>query len=191
MARARAVDPGFSGSAAVGELCARLDELPLAIELAAARTAVFSSEQLLDRLSQRLDLLKGERDMDPRQQTLRATIAWSHDLLDEPTRVFFRRLAVLADRFTLTDAHAVAGGTGSEDDTVLALELLVDQGLVRKFNATSWSNGENLFALLHIVREFALEALDASGERAAIELRHARYFGTVPVSSGLDQWISG
>ena len=76
-----AVDPSFAESDAVRELCMRLDELPLALELAAARTALFTPEQLLERLSQRLDLLKGERDADPRQQTLRATIEWSYDLL--------------------------------------------------------------------------------------------------------------
>ena len=81
--RARAVDPAFTPSESVRELCLRLDELPLALELAAARTALFSPEQLLDKLSQRLDLLKGSRDADPRQQTLRATIEWSYDLLSD------------------------------------------------------------------------------------------------------------
>nr|MBA3788259.1 adenylate/guanylate cyclase domain-containing protein [Actinomycetota bacterium] len=80
-ARARAVEPSFTPTEAVAELCARLDELPLALELAAARTALFTPDQLLERLSQRLDLLKAGRDADPRQQTLRATIAWSYDLL--------------------------------------------------------------------------------------------------------------
>ncbi len=96
VARARAVDPAFTESKAVGELCVRLDELPLALELAAARTALFSPEQLLERLSQRLDLLKGERDADPRQQTLRATIEWSYDLLTEEEQELFGRLSVFA-----------------------------------------------------------------------------------------------
>ena len=82
-ARARAVDPSFSPGVEVGELCLRLDELPLALELAAARTALFGPEQLLERLSDRLDLLKGERDADPRQETLRTTIDWSYDLRTE------------------------------------------------------------------------------------------------------------
>ena len=80
--RARQVDASFDATPAVDEICRRLDELPLALELAAARTALFSSEQLLERLSSRLDLLKGGRDADVRQQTLRATIAWSFDLLE-------------------------------------------------------------------------------------------------------------
>ena len=92
--RAQAIDPTFTRSHAVEELCVRLDELPLAIELAAARTAVFSAEQLLERLSQRLDLLKGDRDADPRQKTLRATIEWSHDLLADEEQRLFARLAV-------------------------------------------------------------------------------------------------
>ena len=171
---------------AIAAICKKLDGLPLAIELAAAHVRMLQPVILQQRMENALSMLtRGARDLPERQRTMRAAIAWSHDLLDEPTRVFFRRLAVLADRFTLTDAHAVAGGTGSEDDTVLALELLVDQGLVRRFNATSWSNGENLFALLHIVREFALEALDASGERAAIELRHARYFSAIATDLGI------
>jgi class 3 adenylate cyclase len=95
-ARARAIDPFFAPSPAVADLCDHLDGLPLAIELAAARTAVFSPEQLLERLSQRLDLLKGDRDADPRQQTLRGTIEWSHDLLSEQEQQLFRRLSVFA-----------------------------------------------------------------------------------------------
>ena len=101
LTRARAVDPAFAPSEAVRELCLRLDELPLALELAAARTALFSPEQLLARLSQRLDLLKGERDADPRQQTLRATIEWSYDLLAEDEQRLFARLSVFAGGCTL------------------------------------------------------------------------------------------
>ena len=100
-ARARAVDPGFTPTPVVAEVCSRLEELLLAIELAAARTTVFSGEQLLERLSGRLDLLKGDRDADPRQQTLRATIEWSHDLplgygaaAPPPTRRLYRWLYV-------------------------------------------------------------------------------------------------
>jgi class 3 adenylate cyclase len=94
LARAHAVDPGFAASAAVPDLCARLEQLPLALELAAARIRVLSPEQLLDRLASRLDLLKAGRGVDQRQQTLRATIEWSHDLLDEKEKQLFARLAV-------------------------------------------------------------------------------------------------
>jgi predicted ATPase len=117
-ARARAVDPNFVPSAAVRELCLRLDELPLALELAAARTALFSPEQLLERLSARLDLLTGERDADPRQQTLRATIEWSYDLLSEDEQRLFRRLAVFAGGFTFEAAEEIAG---ADPDTLQSL----------------------------------------------------------------------
>src|SRR5205814_8005932 len=94
LVRARAVEPAFAASPAVTELCARLEQLPLALELAAARVRVLSPEQLLDRLSGRLDLLKAGRGVDARQQTLRATIEWSHDLLPEDEQRLFARLAV-------------------------------------------------------------------------------------------------
>src|SRR5262245_48377941 len=96
LARAHAVDPGFAVSAAVPELCARLEQLPLALELAAARVGFLSPEQLLDRLAGRLDLLKAGRGVDPRQQTLRATIEWSYELLGEAEQLLFARLAVFA-----------------------------------------------------------------------------------------------
>ena len=104
-ARARSVEP----SAAIDELCRRLDDMPLAIELAAARTGVLTADQILDRLSQRLDLLKGGRDADPRQQTLRATIEWCHDLLSAEEQQLFARLAVFAGGCTLEAAEEVAG----------------------------------------------------------------------------------
>jgi predicted ATPase len=93
-ARAGALGASFTASPAIRELCERLDNLPLALELAAARTPLFTPEQLLEQLGERLDLLKAGRDVDPRQQTLRATIAWSYDLLDEDEQRLFRRLAV-------------------------------------------------------------------------------------------------
>jgi hypothetical protein len=98
LARARTLDSNFSSNGAVAELCERLEQLPLALELAAARTPLFSVEQLLERLGQRLDLLKGARDADPRQQTLRATIAWSYDLLDESEQRLFRSAQPLQRR---------------------------------------------------------------------------------------------
>ncbi len=166
VARARAVDPGFSGSAAVGELCARLDELPLAIELAAARTAVFSTEQLLDRLSQRLDLLKGERDADPRQQTLRATIEWSHDLLSESEQRLFRGLAIFVGGCTYDAAEQVSGA----DPDVL--QSLLDKSLLRKRDAAY----EPRYWMLETIREFAGERLEQSGEAEASRRRHAEHF---------------
>jgi predicted ATPase/class 3 adenylate cyclase len=162
LARARAVDPAFTESPAVDELCARLDELPLAIELAAARTAVFSAEQLLERLSQRLDLLKGDRDADPRQQTLRATIEWSHDLLAEDEQALFRRLAVFVGGCTYEAAEEVAG---ADPDT---LQSLLDKSLLRKrdteFGPRYW--------MLETIHEYAAEQLDET----ALARRHAEYY---------------
>ena len=127
--RARAVDPAFTPSESVRELCLRLDELPLALELAAARTALFSPEQLLDKLSQRLDLLKGSRDADPRQQTLRATIEWSYDLLSDDERRLFRRLAVFSGGCAYEAAEEIAE---ADPDT---LQSLLDKSLVRRLDS--------------------------------------------------------
>lgn len=162
---------------AIAAICHKLDGLPLAIELAAAHTRMLQPVALKQRMENALGLLtRGARDLPERQRTMRATIAWSHDLLDAPARAIFRRLALFADRFTLADAHAVAGGTGSEYDTMLAIEQLVDQGLVRRFAAPDWADGGQVFALLHVVREFAAEALAASGERDDLARRHAQHF---------------
>ena len=166
-ARAQAVDPLFIPSAAVAELCARLDELPLAIELAAARTAVFSPEQLLERLSQRLDLLKGDRDADPRQQTLRTTIAWSHDLLTGDEQHLFRRLSVFAGGCTYEAAEQV---TGADPDT---LQSLLDKSLLRKLDDTT---GEPRYWMLETIREYAVEQLDYAGEADAVHRRHADHY---------------
>ena len=165
-ARARAVDPAFSPSEAVSELCLRLDELPLALELAAARTAIFGPEQLLERLSGRLDLLKGERDADPRQQTLRATIEWSYELLSEDEQRLFRRLAVFAGGSTYEAAEEVAG---ADPDT---LQSLLDKSLLRKRDSTTGPR----YWMLETIREYAAERLEASGEAEEVQRRHAEFF---------------
>jgi predicted ATPase len=139
-ARAR-VEPG----PVVEELCRGLDNLPLALELAAARAKVLAPDRLLERLSQRLDLLKGGRDADPRQATLRATIVWSHDLLDERERRLLRRLAVFAGGCTLEAAEEVAE---ADLDT---LQSLVEKSLVRFTGGRYW--------MLETIREFAAERL--------------------------------
>ena len=165
LARARAVDPAFPWSDAVRELCARLDELPLALELAAARTGLFSPEQLLAKLSQRLDLLKGERDADPRQQTLRATIEWSYELLSEEEQRLFRRLAVFAGGCTYEAAEEIAG---ADPDT---LQSLLDKSLLRKRDSKAGPR----YWMLETIREYAAEKLETSGEAEELRRRHAEW----------------
>jgi predicted ATPase/class 3 adenylate cyclase len=166
VARARAINPSFAETPAVHELCARLDELPLAIELAAARTAVFSAEQLLDRISQRLDLLRGDRDADPRQQTLRTTIEWSHDLISADEKRLFARLAVFVGGCTYDAAEEVSG---ADADT---LQSLLDKSLVRRRDADI----KPRYWMLETIREFAAERLAHSGEAEELRTRHAEYF---------------
>ena len=149
-------------SAEIGELCRRLDCLPLAVELAAARAKLLSPAQILERLSQRLDLLKGGRDVEERQQTLRATIEWSHELLTETEQRLFARLSVFAGGCTLAAAEEVAS---AELD---ALQSLLEKSLIRR--------SEERFWMLETIREFALERLDESSEREALRRRHAVHF---------------
>ncbi len=166
LTRARAIDPAFAGGDAVRELCLRLDELPLALELAAARTALFSPEQLLAKLSQRLDLLKGERDADPRQQTLRATIEWSYDLLSEDEQRLFRRLAVFSGGCTYEAAEEIAG---ADPDT---LQSLLDKSLLRKRD----SKVGQRYWMLETIREYAGQQLQAWGEAEELRRRHTEFF---------------
>jgi predicted ATPase len=163
LTRARAALPGFVSDESVPELCARLEQLPLALELAAARVRVLSTKQLLDRLSGRLDLLKAGRGVDPRQQTLRATIEWSHDLLDEDEQRLFARLAVFRGGCTLESAEEVC------DADLDTLQSLVDKSLVRV------REGDR-FWMLETIREYAVERLEASGEADALRRPHAEHF---------------
>ena len=167
-ARAAAMGIASPSSNAVAELCDRLDQLPLAIELAAARSAVLSPEQLLERLGQRLDLLKGARDADPRQQTLRATIEWSHDLLDESERRLFRELSVFRGGCTLEAAEAICAAD------LEILQSLLDKSLVR------WREGQDghhQYWMLETIREFAHEELDRAGDVDRLRDAHARWYG--------------
>ena len=170
--RARAVSPDFTPDAMVDLLCERLDDLPLALELAAARTVMLSSEQLLERLGSRLDLLRGGRDAESRQQTLRATIEWSHDLLELDEQRLFARLAVFAGGCTLEAAEAVCG---ADLDT---LQSLVEKSLVRV-------RDEGRFWMLETIRELALERLAESGEEEALRRAHAKWFFELARRSGL------
>jgi predicted ATPase/class 3 adenylate cyclase len=157
--RARAVRPDIGDSPAVHELIRHLDGLPLAIELAAARVKLLGPEQLLERIAQRLDLLKGGRDADERHATLRATIVWSYDLLDADEQQLFARLAVFRAGSTLGAAEAVCGST------LDTLGSLLDKSLVRR---RSDANGDERFWMLETIREFARERLETSGEEDAL-----------------------
>ena len=171
--RARAVKPGFtidSGNAhAVAKICHRLDGLPLAIELAAARTRMLAPHALLARLGGSLPLLTGgARDLPARQQTLRETIAWSHDLLTANEQTLFRRLAVFAGGAPFEAIEPVATAE-SEVDVFGGLEQLVEHSLVRQEDAL---DGEPRFSMLETIREFALEQLAAGGEEVAVRAEH-------------------
>jgi predicted ATPase/class 3 adenylate cyclase len=146
----------------VAELCRRLDNLPLAVELAAARTRVLTPVQILERLSGRLDLLKGGRDADPRQATLRATIEWSHDLLTEEEQALFARLSVFSGGATLEAAEEVARAD------LDALQSLVDKSLLRRTGERFW--------MLETIREYAAERLEATGDATEVGRRHAEHF---------------
>ena len=158
-ARAGALGGEPVASPLVRSLCERLDNLPLAIELAAARTTLFTPEQLLERLGQRLDLLKAGRDSDPRQQTLRATIDWSHDLLDDGERRLFRRLAVFVGGCTYEAAEAVCE---ADPDS---LQSLLDKSLLRRREAGLGPR----YWMLETIHEYAEEQLEAAGEGASCE----------------------
>jgi predicted ATPase/class 3 adenylate cyclase len=152
----------LSADETVRQLVQRLDNLPLAIELAAARASVLTPAQILERLSKRLDLLRGGRDAEARQQTLRATIDWSYDLLNRDEQPLFARLAVFRGGWTLDAAEEVC----EADLDVIA--SLVDKSLVRK--------RDDRFAMLETIREFAAEKLEQSGHADAARRRHAHFF---------------
>ncbi len=186
--RARAVKPDFAlteaNAEAVARLCARLDALPLAIELAAARTKLLPAAALLKRLGGRLDLLKGgPRDRPARHQTLRAAIGWSYDLSTGADQRLFRQLSVFVGGFTLDLAEAVCGSTlDAEVDVVEGIGRLIDQSLLRRQEGEGgeggevgeWDEaGEPRFLMLETVRAFGLEALEASGEAADVRRAHA------------------
>jgi predicted ATPase len=180
--RARAVKADFALSeenvGAVVEICRRLDGLPLAIELAAARVRLFPPAALLARLDSRLKLLTGgARDLPARQQTLRGAITWSHDLLDDDEKKLFRRLAVFVGGWTFEAAEAVSQAGGPLDLDVLdGLQLLIEKSLLRSEEGASVGSGEPRFGMLQTIREFALERLAESGEQTEAEWQHAAYF---------------
>ena len=185
--RAQEARPDFAltteNAAAIVEICQRLDGLPLALELAAARLSLLTPLALLARLSHRLPLLsRGARDLPARQQTLRSTIAWSYDLLETGEQQLFRRLSIFVGGFTLEAIQTVclpqtsgASSVQAEEEaaTLEQLAELLDKSLVQ---AQQSSRGEPRFTMLETIREYATEQLAASGEEAAMQERHAHYF---------------
>ena len=185
--RARSLDPGFEADdrtmGLVARICARLEGMPLAIELAAGRIRALSPEEILARLDRRLPLLTGgPRDAPARQRTLRGAIEWSHDLLDDPERVLFRRLAAFAGGWTLEAAEAVADPDRELGDTLDLLASLVQKSLVRR----EGRGPEGRFAMYETIREFGRERLEESGEVEDIRRRHAAWAADVADRAGPD-----
>jgi non-specific serine/threonine protein kinase len=178
--RAQAVKPDFAvdneNAPAVAEICHRLDGLPLAIELAAARVRMLPPQALLARLEQRLPLLTGgARDAPERQRTLRNTIAWSYDLLSEDEQTLFRRLAVFAGGMTLGAAEAVVNPAG-DLNVFSGVEWLIEHSLLRQDRGIA---GEPRFTTLETIREFGWERLHECDHVQEMRARHAMYFATL------------
>ena len=172
---------------AIREICRRLDDLPLAIELAAARTRLLSLEQLRVRLAARAELSSGARDADPRHESLRATIAWSHDLLDPEDQRALRRLGVFTGPVTVDVAERVTGSTAA------TFASLLDQSLIRRVIG---ADGAPRLGMLETIREFAVERLEVAGERAEVGDSHASWIIDLvgqsrPTSSsgGASEWF--
>ena len=180
--RARALKPDFKvtneSAPAVAEICVRLDGLPLAIELAAARIKMLPPKAMLQRLTSRLKLLTGgARDLPERQRTLRATIEWSHALLDEGEQLLFGRLAVFSGGRTLEAIEAICDALGDLPvDAFDGISSLLDKSLIRQEEGP---NGEPRFVMLETVHEFAREKLEDSAEAQEIKRIHAQYFLTL------------
>ena len=191
VARAEAVAPGFSldreTAPAVARICHRLDGLPLALELAAARTDALTPAALADRLDDRFRLLRaGSRTAPTRQQTLEATLDWSHELLSAEERALLRRLAIFSGGFVLEAAEEVCAGGGlGAEQVALLLADLVDKSLV----ASEDRDGRRRYRLLETIRSYAASRLDASGERDTVAARHAAW--VVRLLHGLDGQLTG
>ncbi|MEZ0239414.1 MAG: adenylate/guanylate cyclase domain-containing protein [Chloroflexota bacterium] len=176
--RARALRPDFATTpetaSVIRAIAERLGGLPLAIELAAARTRLMQPAAILERLGRSLDLAGSARDVPERQRTLRAAIDWSHELLNDDERTLFRRVAVFAGGWTTDDAQAVVDGSGPlEFDLVAGLESLADKSLVRVEPGAVPEDVDAWFSEHPLLREYGQERLEASGERPTREARHA------------------
>jgi len=174
--RARSRLPSFeltpANAGSVAEVCLKLDGIPLAIELATARLPLLAVEQVVERLNDSLELLSSAtRTVAPRQKTMRAALDWSHDLLSEPERVLFRRLSAFAGGWSLQAGEAVASGDGvSEDEVLDLLSRLVDKSLVVA------TDDATRYRMLEIVRQYAGERLQESGEAEVVRSRHANWY---------------
>ena len=184
--RARAVKPGFeinaSNAVELSQICKRLDGLPLAIELAAARIKVLSPKAILTRLENRLDLLTGgARDMPDRHRTLREAIAWSYDLLSRPEKQLFQWLSVFVGGFKIDAAEFIFNTVSNTDlDLFDGLSSLVDKNLIQQMDL---EDGESWFYMLETIREFGQECLIAGGEKGIVEPAHCAYFAEFAVEA--------
>ena len=183
--RAQAVHPSFAltkdNASAVAEICRRLDGLPLALELAAARIKLLQPQAILTRLDDKLKLLTGgARDLPTRHQTLRNTLEWSYDLLNQDEKILYARLSVFVGGFTLEAAEAVCNPDGKLD-ILESLTSLVNNSLLRQEET---SDGEPRFGMLETIRAYALERLSESGEMDALRAGHAQYYGEYHSQSG-------
>ncbi len=174
VARARAVKPDFSvneeNAVALAEICRRLDGLPLAIELAAARIKLLPPAMMLDRLGKGLSfLVGGARDMAARQRTLRAAIAWSYDLLDDEEKCLFRRLGVFRGGFDFASAEQVCKDSTAQFDVFDAVNSLLNQSLLVRYDDV---DDQPRFGMLETIRQFALEELEAASEIETLRERH-------------------
>lgn len=179
--RARAVSPHFAITAhsapSVISICRELDGLPLAIELAAARVTVLSPAQIVERLNDRFGLLTGGgRLAGPRQQTLRATIDWSYELLDEAERAMLRRLSVFAGGFTLEAAEAIWRDTASQPSALELLSHLIDKSLVSLEGERTALDAPPRYRLLETICQYAAERLAEAGETAPARRRHLAFY---------------
>jgi predicted ATPase len=185
--RARAAQPSFSltndNASAVTEICLRLDGLPLALELAAARVKLLNPQAILSRLDDQLKLLTGgARDLPTRHQTLRNTLEWSHGLLNEDEKKLYARLSVFVGGFTFEAAEAVCNAE-NKFDILEGLTALVDNSILRQEETP---DGEPRFSMLETIRAYAVERLAESGETPALQTSHAQYFGNIILNqSGL------
>jgi predicted ATPase len=183
--RARAAQPNFAltkdNASSVTEICLRLDGLPLALELAAARVKLLSPQAILSRLDDRLKLLTGgARDLPSRHQTLRNTLEWSYSLLNDDEKKLYTRLSVFVGGFTLEAAEAVSN-VENKFDILEGLTALVDNSLLRQEEVY----GEPRFGMLETIRAYAVERLAESGETPVLQASHATYFGDIILNQGM------